>query len=65
MPVVCLENDSEDLTTAGFEDPLQPSDDRAQLYFRRVSPGVLADPGSYGTGSIGGARRLDKRWPVI
>ena len=55
-PVVCLENDSEDLSTAGFEDPLQPSGGQVLFYVLRGSQGVLDGPGSYGQGSAGGER---------
>lgn len=54
-PVVCVEDDSPDATTAGFPDPAPPAG-KAWFFVRRGSQG-LADPGTYGSTS-GGATRV-------
>jgi Tol biopolymer transport system component len=45
--VVCLEDDSPDADTDGFEDPDQPEPGRAFFFLYRGSPGI-SEPGSYG-----------------
>ncbi len=55
-PLVCLEDDSPDRDTAGYEDPADPPPGRAFFYLYRGSPGNLA-PGSFGTDSAGRERR--------
>ncbi len=54
--VVCLENDSPDADTAGFEDFAVPAAGQAFFYMYRGSQGSEAGPGSYGPGSSGGER---------
>lgn len=51
--VVCLEDDSPDNTTQGFEDPTEPTPGQAFFYLLRESQGVLAAPGTWGTGAGG------------
>ncbi len=48
-PVSCLEDDSPDATTTGFEDTLQPGAGEAWFFLYRGSEGLLAGPGSWGT----------------
>ena len=54
--VVCVEDDSGDTTTAGYEDQDTPAVGQALFYVFRGSMGVNAGPGSYGTGSNGSER---------
>jgi len=54
--VVCLENDSGDTNTLGFEDTVQPTPGQVFFFTYRGSQGVAAGPGSYGQGSGGGER---------
>jgi Tol biopolymer transport system component len=54
--VVCLENDSSDLSTRGDEDIVTPSPGQAFFYLFRGSQGVAVGPGSYGAGSSGDER---------
>jgi len=53
--VLCVENDSSDNSTAGFEDPDLPGSGQAFFYLYRGSQGV-SDPGSYGSSSAGEER---------
>ena len=55
--VVCLENDSGDTNTVGFEDTANPAPGQAFFYLFRGSMGVLAGAGSYDEGS-GGFERV-------
>jgi len=55
--VVCLENDSTDTTTVGFEDPEQPEPGEVFWFLYRWTQGTLDGPGSWGQGS-GGAERV-------
>ncbi|HKQ63215.1 MAG TPA: hypothetical protein VJS92_18145 [Candidatus Polarisedimenticolaceae bacterium] len=52
-PVVCIENDSPDATTAGFEDVTQPTSGHAFFYLYRGTQGLLDGPGSWGRGTGG------------
>ncbi|GAB4222802.1 MAG: hypothetical protein Kow0062_21520 [Acidobacteriota bacterium] len=54
--VVCLEDDSPDADTRGFEDPIAPAPGQAFFYLHRGSEGRAAGPGSWGRGSAGGGR---------
>ena len=54
--VVCLEDDSPDADTRGFEDLDQPATGQVFFYLYRGSPGVNVGPGSYGQ-SCGGLER--------
>jgi Tol biopolymer transport system component len=54
--VLCVENDSGDTTTAHYEDQVTPIVGQAFFYAFRGSMGILAGPGSYGTGSNGSER---------
>ncbi len=54
--VVCLEDDSPDADTAGFEDPLEPAPAQAFFYLYRGTEGQAAGPGSWGAGSDGSGR---------
>ncbi len=54
--VVCLENDSPDNDTLGFEDAEQPGVGDAFFYLYRGTQGLDDGPGSYGTASTGGER---------
>jgi hypothetical protein len=51
--VVCLEDDSPDAGTAGFEDPEDPAPGEGFFYMYRGSAGLSAGPGSYGASSEG------------
>jgi hypothetical protein len=55
-PVVCLENDSPDADTAGFEDPVTPASGQALFFVRRGTQGLGDRAGSYGRGSDGSER---------
>ncbi len=54
--VACLEDDSPDTDTAGFEDPVDPAPGQAWFFVYRGSQGLSAGPGSYGRSSGGGER---------
>jgi Tol biopolymer transport system component len=56
-PVVCLEDDSPDATTLGFEDPDEPSPGQAFFFLYRGSQGINDGPGSWGRGT-GDAERI-------
>jgi Tol biopolymer transport system component len=56
-PVVCLEDDSPDATTLGFEDPNEPAPGQAFFFLYRGSQGIDDGPGSWGQGS-GDADRI-------
>lgn len=56
-PVVCLENDSPDPSTAGFEDAAAPAPGQAFYYLYRGTQGLLAGPGSWGRSSHGSERQ--------
>jgi Tol biopolymer transport system component len=49
--VVCLENDSIDTNTIGFEDSAQPTQGQAFFFLYRGTQGILDGPGSYGQGT--------------
>lgn len=55
--VVCLEEDSPDNSTVGFEDAAQPAVGQVFFYLTRGALGSLIGPGSWGDGS-GNAERL-------
>ncbi len=55
-PVVCIEDDSPDTYTAGFEDPVQPPSGHAFFYLYRGTQGLFDGPGSWGQGSAGAER---------
>ncbi len=55
--VVCLENDSPDNDTVGFEDPDDPLPGQFFFYLFRGSQGLLDGPGSYAQ-ATGSAERL-------
>lgn len=55
-PVVCVENDSGDASTAGSADVVTPGPGQAFFYLYRGSQGVAAAPGSYGQASSGEER---------
>jgi len=55
-PVACLENDSPDADTAGFEDAVVPPAGHAFFFLFRGSRGLNFGPGSWGQAS-GGAER--------
>jgi len=55
--VVCLEQDSDDTTTAGFEDPTMPAPGQGFFFLYRWTQGTLDGPGSWGQGT-GGAERV-------
>lgn len=55
-PVVCIEDDSPDNDTTGFEDATQPSPGQVLFYVHRGSRGLLAGPGSYDLASDGSQR---------
>jgi Tol biopolymer transport system component len=55
-PVVCLEDDSPDANTVGFEDETDPSPGQAFFYLYRGSQGILDGPGIYGQSSDGRER---------
>jgi hypothetical protein len=55
-PVVCLENDSPDSNTLGFEDPVQPPPGHAFFFIYRGSRGLNYGPGSWGQSSNGSER---------
>lgn len=52
-PVVCLEDDSPDADTRGFEDADQPSPGQSFFYMYRGTRGLNAGPGSWGQSSSG------------
>jgi Tol biopolymer transport system component len=52
-PVVCLEDDSPDADTIGFEDDFEPAPGQVLFYLYRGSQGLLDGPGSYGQSSDG------------
>ncbi len=54
--VVCLENDSPDADTTGFEDFEVPASGQAFFYLYRGTQGSEAGPGSYGLGPSGSER---------
>jgi hypothetical protein len=56
-PVVCVEDDSPDNHTRGFEDATIPPPGEAFYYLDRGSTGFDAATGSYGQGS-GGRERI-------
>jgi Tol biopolymer transport system component len=56
-PVVCLEDDSPDTTTNGFEDPATPAPDQGYFYLYRFTQGPPDGPGSWGQGT-GDAERI-------
>ena len=49
--VACIEDDSPDTTTSGFEDVLQPSSGEVLFYLNRGTQGLADGPGSWGQGS--------------
>jgi Tol biopolymer transport system component len=49
--VVCLEDDSPDATTAGFEDPDEPAPGQAFFFLYRGSQGIDDGPGTWGQGT--------------
>ncbi len=55
-PVTCLEDDSPDTNTAGFEDAVSPFSGQAFFYLYRGTQGVYDGPGSFGQGSAGKER---------
>jgi hypothetical protein len=55
-PVVCVEDDSPDGSTAGSEDVPQPAPGHAFFYLYRGTNGLNYGPGSWGQGSAGGER---------
>jgi Tol biopolymer transport system component len=55
-PVACLENDSTDADTIGFEDLVELGTGQAFFYLYRGTQGVLDGPGSWGLGSAGTER---------
>jgi Tol biopolymer transport system component len=55
-PVICLEDDSPDADTVGFEDTDQPVPGQAFFYLYRGTQGLLDGPGSYGAASDGRER---------
>ncbi len=50
-PVVCLEDDSPDADTVGYEDDFEPAPGQVLFYLYRGSQGLLDGPGSYGQSS--------------
>jgi Tol biopolymer transport system component len=56
-PVACLEDDSPDATTLGFEDPDEPVPGQAFFFLYRGSQGIDDGPGTWGQGS-GDAERV-------
>jgi Tol biopolymer transport system component len=56
-PVICLEDDSPDATTLGFEDLVEPSPGEAFFFLYRGSQGIDDGPGSWGRGT-GDAERI-------
>jgi Tol biopolymer transport system component len=56
-PVTCLENDSPDADTRGFEDAVTPPPGHAFFFLFRGSRGLNFGPGSWGQAS-GGAERV-------
>ena len=56
-PVICLEDDSPDADTVGFEDTDDPAPGQVFIYVYRGSQGLDAGPGSYGQSS-GASERL-------
>ncbi|MGI0149274.1 MAG: TolB family protein, partial [Thermoplasmata archaeon] len=55
-PVACLENDSPDSNTLGFEDAVQPPPGHAFFFLYRGSRGLNYGPGSWGQSSNGSER---------
>jgi Tol biopolymer transport system component len=55
--VVCLEDDSVDNDTVGFEDTEDPVPGSGFFYVLRGSQGTIAGPGSYGESTTGGDRQ--------
>jgi hypothetical protein len=55
-PVLCVEDDSPDPTTAGSDDPDTPASGQAFFFAFRGTMGTSAGPGSYGTGTNGSDR---------
>lgn len=55
--VICLEDDSHDNDTSGFEDAALPAADRVFFYVYRGSQGTDDGPGSYG-GASGDQERV-------
>ena len=55
-PVVCIENDSPDMDTRGFEDAELPFPGEVFFYLFRGSQGVNDGPGSFGQASTGEER---------
>lgn len=55
--VLCIEDDSADLDTAGNADPASPAPGQAFFYVLRGTQGVFSGPGSYGQGT-GGKERV-------
>ena len=55
--VLCLEDDSTDNQTLGFEDPLQPALGQVLFYVYRATQGMNDGPGSWGRGT-GDAERV-------
>lgn len=58
-PVVCVENDSPDDDTVGFEDTEAPVAGQAFFYLYRGTQGLDDGPGSYGRSSGGDEREPD------
>ena len=56
-PVTCIEDDSPDTDTAGFEDAVGPPSGHAFFYVHRGTQGLYDGVGSYGQGS-GGKERV-------
>jgi len=56
-PTICLENDSPDASTSGYEDTEDPLPGQVFFYLHRGSQGLSAGPGSWGSGT-GGRPRL-------
>jgi hypothetical protein len=56
-PVVCIEDDSTDATTVGFEDTVQPTQGEVLFYLYRGWGGDLVGDGTWGEGT-GGAERV-------
>lgn len=54
--VVCIEDDSADSDTVGFEDATQPAPGQVLFYVHRGSRGALVGPGSYGQAHDGSER---------
>ena len=54
--VACIEDNSPDTSTSGFEDALQPASGRVLFYLYRGTQGLADLPGSWGQGSGGSER---------